>query len=811
MKRTIAAGMLAVIAAAAQKQTNQGYSDVAQYKEARARLIEEERALRQGAAVALTPEEESANRRLMALKQAELERTRAHFPPAHSFLKPHTKRVMHESPVLEVMRRLPKGGLLHAHGAALGDFRRLVAQATYRSDCYIYAGRDAQVVRGALRVAAQPPGEGWRRVVDVRAEAADAKAFDEELYRSLTLGEEDLDAPDIWQEFSNCFRRVSGLFASQSVYADYWRDTLGRLIDDNVQYLESRSVPFDESIVREARRRDPGFDVKFIPVAGRSSTRERMAKTLSAVAEQHAKAPDRVKGFDLVDEEDRTNTNLFYLPELLGTRVPLYLHSGESNRAENENLYDAVLLGARRIGHGIALVKHPRLMQMVRERNIAIEACPISNQILRYVPDLRNHPAATFINAGLPVVLSTDDPAIMGQTLSHDFYVAFMAWGLDLRDLKQLAMNSLLHSAMDEAEKQKALASWRERWTAFIAWLNARPDVTTTAPPVQPNSPIEIKVVLVTMFEHGADTGDRAGEFQYWVEREKLDEVLPFPAGFRDLRLNAGRGILGIVTGAGVTNATAAIMALGADPRFDLSKAYWLVAGIAGVDPDDASIGSAAWASYVLDGDLVREFDARESPAGWPYGRIAIGAKGPNQLPAGPRSETVLYELNRPLAEWAYSLTRNVALADTPEAAALRARYKKHPNARRPPFVLKGDSLGASTFWHGRILNQWANDWAKLWTKGQGNYVMTNMEDNGTANALQRLAKTGRADYNRLLILRTGSNYSMPPPGMDAASSILAPYVGLVPSLEAAYRVGSTVVHELVDNWAKWEYRTPAP
>jgi len=369
-------------------------------------------------------------------------------------------------------------------------------------------------------------------------------------------------------------------------------------------------------------------------------------------------------------------------------------------------------------------------------------------------------------------------------------------------------MNSLRHSAMDEEEKQEALASWQERWIAFIAWLNARPDVTTTAPPVQPDSPIRIKVVVVTMFEHGADTGDRAGEFQYWVEREKLDQVLPFPAGFRDLRLNADRGILGIVTGAGVTNATAAVMALGADPRFDLSKAYWLVAGIAGVDPEDASVGSAAWARYVLDGDLVREFDARETPRGWPYGRIAIGAKAPNQLPAGPRWESVLYPLNQALSDWAYGLTRNITLVDTPEAAALRRKYKQ-PNATRPPFVLQGDSLGASTFWHGRILNQWANDWVKLWTKGQGNYVMTNMEDNGTANALQRLTKLRRADYSRLLILRTGSNYSMPPPGMDAASSILTPYVGLAPSLEAAYRVGSIVVHELVNNWTEWEHRTP--
>jgi purine nucleoside permease len=335
---------------------------------------------------------------------------------------------------------------------------------------------------------------------------------------------------------------------------------------------------------------------------------------------------------------------------------------------------------------------------------------------------------------------------------------------------------------------------------AFVGALTSKAEAQT---------PVPIKVVVVTMFEHGRDIGDRPGEFQLWVERERLDTVFPFPAGYRDLRLNAEKRILGMVTGPGVTNATASVMALGADARFDLSKAYWLVAGIAGVDPEDASVGSAAWATYVADGDLVREFDPRESPSGWPYARLPIGATAPNRMPEMVRYETVVYELNRTLSDWAYRLTRTVVLADSPELGAYRAQYKDHPSASRPPFVLQGDSLGGSTFWHGRILNQWANDWMRLWTKGRGNFVMTNMEDNGTANALQRLSRTGRADYNRLLVLRTASNYSMPPPGVHATASIFAPYVGLIPSLEAAYRVGSVVVHDLVANWSKWERRIP--
>src|SRR5271166_3019924 len=144
--------------------------------------------------------------------------------------------------------------------------------------------------------------------------------------------------------------------------------------------------------------------------------------------------------------------------------------------------------------------------------------------------------------------------------------------------------------------------------------------------------PIPVKVVVVTMFERGADTGDEPGEFQYWVERNKLDRVIPFPQGYHDLRMNRD-GVLGILTGVGTAKAAASIMALGLDPRFDLAKAYWLVAGIAGVDPADASLGSAAWAEYVVDGDLAHEIDAREFPADWKTGYVPLRKSAPYEAP----------------------------------------------------------------------------------------------------------------------------------------------------------------------------------
>jgi purine nucleoside permease len=129
----------------------------------------------------------------------------------------------------------------------------------------------------------------------------------------------------------------------------------------------------------------------------------------------------------------------------------------------------------------------------------------------------------------------------------------------------------------------------------------------------QSDKPIPVKVVVVTMFERGEDTGDQPGEFQLWVEREHLNRVIEMPGAYRHVRMNES-GVLGMVTGVGTAKAAASIMALGMDRRFDLTKAYWLVAGIGGGDPQDVSLGSAVWAEHIIDGDLGYEIDGREIP-----------------------------------------------------------------------------------------------------------------------------------------------------------------------------------------------------
>ena len=322
--------------------------------------------------------------------------------------------------------------------------------------------------------------------------------------------------------------------------------------------------------------------------------------------------------------------------------------------------------------------------------------------------------------------------------------------------------------------------------------------------------PMKVKVVVVSMFEIGSDEGDAPGEFQLWKARQKLTTQYPLPHGFHDIYANPDTGVIGMVTGMGIARASAAIMALGLDPRFDLSQAYWLVARDRGVDPADNTIGSAIWTDYVVDGDLAHQIDAREIPSQWSTGYFPLFTHAPFEnadavdVNNSPNGE--VYALNLPLAKWAYSLTKDTKLLNNEAMDALRAKYTNSASAKALPNVSMGAHLSASTFWHGEKLNTWANDWVAYWTQGKGNFVTSGMEDSATLQSLSYLDNAGLVNKDRLLILRTASNFTMQPPSLSAAENLKLEssgdgYAAMGAAIEAAYNVGSQVTDYIVTHW----------
>jgi purine nucleoside permease len=330
-------------------------------------------------------------------------------------------------------------------------------------------------------------------------------------------------------------------------------------------------------------------------------------------------------------------------------------------------------------------------------------------------------------------------------------------------------------------------------------------------------SPLPIRVVVVTTFEVGKDSGDTAGEFQEWVEKLPLAEILPFPQAYHDLRLNRSLSVLGIVTGEGPTRAAASIEALGNDPRFDLTHAYFVLAGIAGVDPKAGSVGAAFWALHVVDGDLAHEIDAREIPPDWKTGYVPLQRAHPYELPVPPAqsiSGSSVYSLNAGLVRWAYQQTSKLTLPDSDVLKSIRIRYAGFPAAQKPAQVAIGDTLAAGTFWLGARMNGWAEDWVSYWTKTQGRFATTAEEDAGFMQSLTFLSQVHKVDLNRVLVLRTASNFDMPPPGETPAEMLAAEarpgsLSAFKQSVDAAYIVGSAVVRSLATHWKLYEGTIP--
>lgn len=346
--------------------------------------------------------------------------------------------------------------------------------------------------------------------------------------------------------------------------------------------------------------------------------------------------------------------------------------------------------------------------------------------------------------------------------------------------------------------------------------------ITATATAGLAGPPIPIRVVVVTTFNLGDTTTTPVkgiGEFKNWANKLPLPEVLPFPQGYRPLRYNPDLQVLGIVSGEGPTHMAASITALANDSRFDFSHAYWILAGIAGIDPYAGPAGSASWANFVVDADLAYEIDAREIPNGWSTGYVPLGRTSP-YAPPRPNASSIngvnMFPLNAGLANWAYKFSRSqVTLPDDSNLQTLRAQYSNFPATQSPPQILRGTTLAGGTFWIGTLMNTWAENWVKYWTNGRGTFVMTSEEDAGYLQALRFLSQAHTIDFSRVMDLRGASDFSVPPAGQTAADLLQEDatgtgYSAFIESLDNVYATGSAVVREIAGNWSTYRDSVPS-
>ncbi|XP_067090698.1 adenosine deaminase 2-A isoform X1 [Osmerus mordax] len=466
-------------------------------------LMWQEGSMQTGGTLLLTEAETELGAQLQKLKKQEMERS--DFPPTLHFFK--ARSLIQQSPIYRLLQRMPKGAALHVHDFSLVGVEWLVRNVTYRPHCYMCFTDDSSI--RFLFSSRQPSPlarcSPWVLLETLRAKLKNTTDLDSSIVRNLTLFTEDPDQayPSqamVWKAFEQAFLVALGLVTHAPVFKDYFYEGLRQFYMDNIMYLELRallpetyeldgsthdrawSLRTYQEVTRMFVSEHPDFlGTKVIFTVHRGMNLSMVKEAVEEAMELQRDYPEIMAGFDLVGREDSGRPLWFFrealsLPGERGVALPFFFHAGETDAEGTEvdqNMLDALLFNTSRIGHGFALVRHPVAKELSRKMGVAVEVCPISNQVLKLVSDLRNHPAAVLMSEGHPLVISSDDPATFGSSgLSYDFYEAFVGIGgmsSDIRTLKQLALNSIKYSALTPRMKQKATDLWQRSWEKFVS------------------------------------------------------------------------------------------------------------------------------------------------------------------------------------------------------------------------------------------------------------------------------------------------------------------------------------------------------
>ncbi|MCI4380320.1 hypothetical protein PGIGA_G00238730 [Pangasianodon gigas] len=465
-------------------------------------LINMENSREIGGSVVLNKKEKLLDDKLYQMKWQEM--AAPDFPPAMHFFK--AKSLIDASPVFSFLQKMPKGAALHVHDFAMVGVEWLVKNVTYRENCYMCFTNDGSVrfVFSSEQPKAVPSCSTWALLKTMR-ETHNTTELDNSFIRNLTLVTEDPDSeyPNqdvIWKRFEQAFLVAYGLVTYAPVFKDYLYEGFRQFYMDNIMYVEIRALlPLTYELDGRKNSRDwsmracqevlqrftaqyPDFlGARIIFTVHRGLNSTQAVEVVEEAMRLQRNFPDIMAGFDFVGREDSGNPLWYFkealgLPEELGVHLPYFFHAGETDSegtAVDQNMMDALLFNTSRIGHGFAIARHPVIKELARKMDVAVEVCPISNQVLKLISDLRNHPAAVLMAEGHPMVISSDDPALFGATgLSYDFYQAFVGFGgmkSNLATLKELVLNSLRYSSLSPTQKEKAIAALLLKWDKFVS------------------------------------------------------------------------------------------------------------------------------------------------------------------------------------------------------------------------------------------------------------------------------------------------------------------------------------------------------
>ena len=199
-----------------------------------------------------------------------------------------------------------------------------------------------------------------------------------------------------------------------------------------------------------AGQRDFGVKTNLIGIMSRTFGQEACQKELDACLA----FKDKLVAMDLAGDELGKPGELFvdHFRQVRDAGLNITVHAGEA--AGPQSMWQAIKeLGANRIGHGVKAISDPELMDYLAEHRIGIESCLTSNVQTSTFPNIESHPLKQFLDHGVLATINTDDPAVEGIELPHEYNVAAPAAGLSQEDIRKAQENGLTIAFLSEGEK----------------------------------------------------------------------------------------------------------------------------------------------------------------------------------------------------------------------------------------------------------------------------------------------------------------------------------------------------------------------
>jgi adenosine deaminase len=146
----------------------------------------------------------------------------------------------------------------------------------------------------------------------------------------------------------------------------------------------------------------------------------------------------------------------------------LTAHAGEAAGAHS--IWAAVeKLGVERIGHGLRAYEDPQLVSLLKERQIPLEMCVISNVKTGVCDAIESHPIKDYFQKGLLVTVNSDDPTMFNTSINQEYLALIQQLGFTLNELKQLSMNGLEASFLSNEDKKAMRVQFETEWQQLLS------------------------------------------------------------------------------------------------------------------------------------------------------------------------------------------------------------------------------------------------------------------------------------------------------------------------------------------------------